>query len=83
MHHAVESSGGSVLLRDTPGSQTDNSLVSKDTCVMMMDSKEQNAIPTDSQKWVLHVMETLRRFVLVCHFIAHEFSVVKVLYFLF
>lgn len=63
MQHAVGSSGGIVLLRDIPGSESDDGLVSKDVCVMMMDSKEQNSLPTESQKWVLHVVEALRRFV--------------------
>ena len=60
----MKSSGGSVLLRDTPGSESDDGLVSKDVCVMMIDSKEQNALPADSQRWVVRVTETLRRFVL-------------------
>lgn len=65
VHHAIKSSGGSAVLKDTPGSESDGGLVARDVCVMMMDSKEQNALPSESQQWVLHVMETLRRFVLV------------------
>lgn len=61
LQNAVGSSGGIVLLRDVPGSESDDGLVSKDVCVMMMDSKEQNSLPTESQKWVLHVVEALRR----------------------
>ncbi|KAL9976430.1 hypothetical protein ACROYT_G013730 [Oculina patagonica] len=61
VHHAVESSGGSTLLRDTPGSEADDSLVSSGVCVMMVDIKEQNTLPAASQHWILHVMETLRR----------------------
>lgn len=57
----MKSSGGIALLRDTPGSESDDGLVSKDVCVMMIDSKEQNALPAECQQWVLHVMETLRR----------------------
>ena len=65
MQHAVESSGGSTLLRDAPGSETDECLVSRDVCVMMMDIKEQNKLPAASQQWILHVMEALKRFVLI------------------
>lgn len=65
VHHAVEASGGSTLLRDVPGSESDDGLVSKDVCIMMMDSKEQSTLPAESQQWIVHVTETLRRFVLV------------------
>ncbi|KAJ7381508.1 hypothetical protein OS493_001656 [Desmophyllum pertusum] len=61
VQHAVESSGGSTLLRDAPGSETDECLVSRDVCVMMMDIKEQNKLPAASQQWILHVMEALKR----------------------
>lgn len=64
MHHAVESSGGRTLLRDAPGSETDDCLVSPGVCVMMVDIKEQNTLPTASQHWILHVVETLKRFVM-------------------
>lgn len=70
LHHAVESSGGSALLRDSPGSETADDcsmqFVSSGVCVMMMDIKEQNTLPAASQHWVLHVMETLRRLVMAC-----------------
>ena len=61
----MESSGGAALLKDTPGSESDSGLVSKDVCVMMMDNKEQKLLPAESLQWVLHVTEALRRFVLI------------------
>lgn len=60
----MESSGGVALLKDTPGSESDSGLVSKDVFVMMMDNKEQKSLPAESLQWVLHVTETLKRFVL-------------------
>ena len=62
VHHAVESSGGVALLKDTPGSESDGGLVSKDVCVMMMDNKEKNSLSAESLQWVLHITETLTRF---------------------
>jgi len=64
-HAAVESSGGVASLKDTPGSESDSGLVSKDVCVMMMGNKEQKSLPAESLQWVLHVTETLKRFVLI------------------
>lgn len=64
MHHAVESSGGHTLLRDAPGSETDDCLVAPGVCVMMVDIKEQNASPSASQQWISHVTETLKRLVM-------------------
>lgn len=64
MHHAVESSGGHTLLRDAPGSETDDCLVAPGVCVMMVDIKEQNALPPASQQWISHIMETLKRLVM-------------------
>ncbi|XP_068700870.1 nibrin-like isoform X2 [Montipora foliosa] len=61
VHHAVESSGGVALLKDTPGSESDGGLVSKDVCVMMMDNKEKNSLSAESLQWVLHITETLTR----------------------
>lgn len=60
----MESSGGVAFLKDTPGSESDSGLVSKDVCVMMMDNKEQKSLQAESLQWVLHVTETLKRFVL-------------------
>ena len=60
----MESSGGSTLLRDTPGSETDDRLVSSGVCVMMVDIREQNTLPAASQQWIMHVIEILRRFVM-------------------
>ena len=64
MHHAVESSGGHTLLRDVPGSETDDCVVTPGVCVMMMDIKEQNTLPPAPQQWILHIMETLKRLVM-------------------
>lgn len=64
MHHAVESSGGHTLLRDAPGSETDDCLVAPGVSVMMVDIKEQNALPPASQQWISHIMETLKRLVM-------------------
>ena len=64
MHHAVESSGGHTLLRDVPGSETDDCLVTPGVCVMMVDIKEQNTLPPAPQQWILHIMETLKRLVM-------------------
>ena len=64
----MESSGGVASLKDTPGSESDSGLVSKDVCVMTMDNKEQKSLPAESLQWVLHVTETLKRFVLISPF---------------
>ena len=64
MHHAVESSGGRTLLRDVPGSGTDDCLVSPGVCVMMVDIKEQNTLPLASQQSILDIVETLKRLVI-------------------
>lgn len=64
----MESSGGVASLKDAPGSESDSGLVSKDVCVMMMDNKEQKSLPAESLQWVLHVTETLKRFVLISPF---------------
>ncbi|XP_022800077.1 nibrin-like isoform X2 [Stylophora pistillata] len=61
VHHAVESSGGITLLRDNPGSENNEFLVSRNVCVMMVDTKDQNTLPVASQQWISHVTETLRR----------------------
>lgn len=59
----MESSGGITLLRDNPGSENDDFLVSGNVCVMMVDTKDQSTLT--SQQWILHVTETLRRLVWV------------------
>lgn len=64
MHHAVESSGGHTLLRDDPGSEVDDCLVTPGVCVMMVDIKEQNTLPPASKQWIWHIMETLKRLVM-------------------